>query len=286
MAGSTVRPHAGTMTALPARRLLGIGVFATAAAVGAGFAAGAPTWFMLRPAAGEDTGFESLGAALGAIFFGLIAGGIAFVAAVVVSVRRAAPAGERLRPAIAILIAPLVLWLALAVGSAPQLPGRYAVIHVVPMAALGAVALLVLGTVAGRPRTATTTRIVVGSVAVAIAFMVVAAALYPTAERAELRRHYERSGARLALIDGSTLEAPFPGWELRYVSHPRFSNHVQVTWMAPASESVSVEFTPEGWEVTAYRGGRRDAATEMAVRSRLRPVSVDAFIEAAARHQS
>lgn len=274
------------MTALPTRRLFGISVIAITAGVAAGLAVGAPTWFVLRPDPGEDTGFESLGAALGAIFLGLIAGGITFIATVVVAVRRSAPAGERLRPAITLLLAPFVLWLALAVGSAPQLPGPYAVIHVVPMAALGTVALVLLGALAGRPRRVVTTRIVVGGVAVAIAFMVVAAVLYPTAERAELRRHYERSGARLALIDGTTLEAPFPGWELRYVSHPRFSNHVQVSWMAPRSESVSVEFTPNGWEVVAYRAGRRDVATEMAVRSRLQPVSVDAFIEAAERAQS
>lgn len=213
-----------------ALRLLVLAAVALAAAVAAGCIVG----FTVAGAVLSDSSSEDAWAELGAALFGLaagaLAGAIVYTVTTVIGVRRVAPEGRRLATGAALLAAPAVLTFTTGLAGAAGSVGR-----LVPLGVAGALGFLVVTVVAvlavaGALDVRRAGRAAGAAVAVAVGCVALAVVLHPAAERQELADVYRRSGAPIALVDGTTLEAPAPGWRLHMVNHPWFSGDATVTW--------------------------------------------------------
>lgn len=226
-----------------ALRLLALAAAAVAAAVAGGCIVG----FTVAGAVLSESSSDPWGE-LGAALFGLAAGALAavivYAVATVVGVRRVVSEGRRLATGAALLGAPAVL--AFTTGMAG---GAGSVGWLIPLGVAGALGFLVMTVaavlaVAGALDVRRAGRAASTALAVSAACLALSLVLRPTAEREELADVYRRSGAPVALLDGSSLDSPAPGWRLHSVDHPWFSGDATVTWKAKG-QFVRLEFVAD-----------------------------------------
>ncbi len=159
---------------------------------------------------------QNLGAGAIAGAAGALAAIVAYLVGIVIGVRRAVVEGRR-AATVAALSLPLPL---LAVASVVAFSWSFRPLVVVAGALLLlAVAVLVLA-VSGALDGVLAVRFG-GATAGAAAICVVLAILVHPADRGSaLADRYRRAAVPVALIDGSTLDAPAPGWRLHSIEHP------------------------------------------------------------------
>ncbi len=177
-----------------------------------------------------------LGAAMAAAAAGLLAGVVVFVAVTVAGVRRAVPEGRRAATATGLILAPIVVAAAAGVVDAGRPYGLIAALALLVAAAVVVLALagalrarraVLLGGPAG----------VVAVVCVALSVVLRTAAPVP-----DLAGLYRRGAVPVALVDGTTLDAPAPGWRVTSVEHPLDLTTVPGPLALPAAVRASVSW--------------------------------------------
>ncbi|HVM07566.1 MAG TPA: hypothetical protein VM345_03800 [Acidimicrobiales bacterium] len=264
-----------------ALRLLAIAALAVAIASAVGFVAGSIVYVVSMAGASENDGWAELGAAI----FGVVIGGgmavIAYVVTVVVGVRRTQPAGERARPAVATAALPFAVWGAGGAISAPL--GYHAPEPVVAAAAmLTFVAVVVaFGALGGvfRGRRFVVLAAITGSAAVVL--VGVAGVVGDRRERDE-RRDVIADIGTLPLVDGTTIDRPYPDWILRRVDHSSYDRSLDITWDVNEGGDAHLRIDRDGsYEVIVHTTEGLEREEEL--RSRMRQVSAKRFLEACGR---
>lgn len=165
----------------------------------------------------EDTdGLSRIGAGMAAAAVGLLAAAVVYVVATVIGVRRMLSVDRPAATITALIVAPVLL-VAMA-----GLAGSRAWS---PFGAAGTVGLLVaIGAavlaVAGALDVVRAVRVGAGAAGVAIVGVALSFMQSGPAPAAGIADVYRRAAIPVALVDGTTLDAPAPGWRVASVEHP------------------------------------------------------------------
>jgi uncharacterized membrane protein YhaH (DUF805 family) len=210
------------------QRLVAVVLGSVLAAVVAGGLAGALGY----AASASDGGgqFEDLGRAIVAVLVAAVVGVVVFVGAVAVGVRRAVPAGRRLRTWVTIVLAAAAVFVLLGWITETARRAGLAVLGPPVAALLVVAAVRAIGGAAG---IVPARRVwpLVGATAVALAVLSVAEGMRGDEVAAQQRvARYERNGAPLALVNGTDLDARFAGWELHNVDGGYGSGEVGIDY--------------------------------------------------------
>ena len=223
-----------TSSASLGRQLAVTFIVALGAAAVAGTAVGFAVYSMVMASSPPSDEWAELGAAIFGGGAGVLVGAATYVGISVVGIRRAAPRGERARPIVAFLVMPIVLWIGLGAATAVSQPGLAGIPSAVAAIAVSVAVVVGALSLAGAVRLNTAARW--GGPAVVLAAVGIAGSivLAPAAERAALRDELRRIDG-LALIDGTTLDEPLPGWQLDSVYADDVDGSVSLDWRLPAS---------------------------------------------------
>jgi hypothetical protein len=225
--------HLGARLAVVVVAALGAGL-ALAVAVGAA-AAG-----VLLP---EPTGdLSELGSAFAAALIAFLAGAAAYTAVTVLGVRRVVAEGRRVATSAALLVTPPLL----AVTTGLALVRDATPLGVV--GAFGFLAATVIAVLAISGALVVAWAFRAGAGAAAVAAVCIGLSLSSNSgasEGADLDGIYRRSAIPLALVDGTALDAPIPGWQLRPVEHPLDRRLVPAP-LAKSSERATIYWNVRG----------------------------------------
>ena len=224
--------------------------------------------------------FEDLGRAVVAVLAAAGVGGVVFVGAAAVGVRRTVPAGRRLRTWVTIVLAAAAVLVLLGWITETARRAGLAVLGP-PVAALLVVAAV--RSIGGAAGIVPARRVwpLVGATAVALALLSVAEGVRGDEVAAQQRvARYERNGAPLALVNGTDLDARFAGWELHNVDGGYGSGEVRIDyevadplrygWISLdlVADPASIDCAPDGCEEVGRRAdgrpivGRRRVGTD------------------------
>ena len=262
-------------------RLLAIAAVSSGAAVAVGLAIGGAVYALLMADAQRD-GWAELGAAIFGLGVGMVVGVVTYVFVVTVGVHRVQRAGRRLRPAFALTLLPLSL--VVVTGLSSEAAGPYAPDSGIAVAAFALVlAVLVAhigiaGAVVGRLAAVA----FIALLAIGVGAMVTTSVVAANAERDAKRKTIERIGV-LPLVDGRSLDEPYPGWTVRRVHYSRYSDTIEVTWDAPSGGDAHLLIdSAKDYLVRVHTAD--GIAIERDLAARLQPVSPSAFLAACGRH--
>lgn len=230
------------------RLLVGM-VAVTCLSVAGALLAGGALWDS-RPPEDDPNPWSDLGFALGALFLGLVVGGLVYLIGLVIVVRRTVPRGRRLTMAFAILAVDILLMGALSRVAEAADRGGMPVLGTVVEVGLAVTAVAVLGLLmdAVRPRPAGWIGGVTGAgLLILVVLSGVRAESVAASERAA---RYEASGAPLALVDGRDLSVPADGWVVAHVDEGWARSRVTVTFdVSPSggeiAEQVRLDLDPD-----------------------------------------
>jgi hypothetical protein len=235
---------------LAVRVAAAFGVALFGAAVG-GIVVGATVASVTVP---DDPGdLSAIGGAMAAGAAGLLAALVVYVVATAIGVRRMVPEGRRAATVTALLVAPIPL--AVTAGLASSLEwSAFTVAGALGLLVAVALAVLALAGALDGVRAAQ-----VGSAAAGVAVVGLALSFVlrePVAGAgADLGDLYRRGAIPVALVDGTTLDAPAPGWRVASVEHPvdlsktpgplaLASAPPRVNWQV-RSQVVQLQFVPQ-----------------------------------------
>ena len=262
-------------------RLLAVAAVAAGAAVMAGLVTGGITYGLLAADASDD-GWAELGAAIFGLGVGVVAGSVTYAVVVALAVQRVQPKGSRIRPAAALILLPVAVMLG--AGAASAAAGPYspeAGIAVASIAFFGGVLVAHAG-IAGAARARPAAIAAVTLVALGIVATATTAIIADRQERTTKRDAIERIGV-LPLVDGRSLDEPYPGWTLRRVHYSSYSEAIDVTWDAGEDGDAHLSIDPaRGYEVRVHTPD--GLAIERDLLRRLQPVRASTFLEACGRH--
>jgi hypothetical protein len=264
-----------------ALRLLNVGALAVAIAVVAGIATGGTVYGLLMADASDD-GWAELGAAIFGLGAGVVIGAVVYAVAVVVGIHRTQPVGQRVRPAVALVLLPLTL--VVAAGAPSAAAGAYSPQIGVGIAFIAFVSAVfvahagIAGAASGRHAAIA----FVSLAALGVGSTATTAMLAERGERAATRDGIEGLGV-LPLVDGHLLDGPYPGWQVRRVHYSKYSQAIDVTWDLPGDGDAHLSVDPTtGYQVRVHAAD--GIAIERDLTRRLQPVTAAAFLEACGRH--
>lgn len=261
-------------------RLLAVATVAAGAAVVAGLVAGGVTYGLLAADANDD-GWTELGAAIFGLGVGVVVGSVTYAVAVALAVQRVQPQGSRIIPAVALILLPVTVMLS--AGAASAAAGPYspeAGIALASIAFLSGVLVAhagIAGAVQARPAAITA----IALVALGIVATATTAIVADRQERTTKRDAIERIGV-LPLVDGRSIEEPYPGWTLRRVHYSTYSEAIDVTWDAGEGDAHLSIDPVKGYQVRVHTPD--GVAIEGDLLRRLQPVRASTFLEACGRH--